>query len=237
MTPSRIPLLNQRWAIRPPETGTLPLTDAGAFYPGGPQFGLRWNRVGSRLEHSLSYFEGFDHLPLIRGQIDPDTGGLSVFRIYPKTRMIGSDLVASLPWLTLRSEAAWFQSPDPRADEYLLFVVQAERQVGEWLLLGGYNGQKITNRRSPFQFAPNRGLTEAFAGRVSYTIDANRSIAFESVVRQNGEGFLGKAEYSHGLGVHWRVIGRMVLIRGSAPDFLGQYRRNSYGSVVFRFSF
>jgi hypothetical protein len=237
MSPSRTPLLNQRWVVTPSAAATIPINDQGALYPGGPQFGLRWNHAGSRLEHSFSYFEGFNHLPLFQGRFNPASLRLDVLRFYPKIRMIGGDVIAPLAWFTLRGEAAWFQSNDRRADEYILFVAQAERQQGEWLFLGGYTGQKVTNLRNPFQFAPDRGLTQAFVGRVGYTLDSQRSIAFETVVRQNGEGFLGKFEYSHGIGQHWRVIPRVVLIRGSDSDFLGQYRRNSYVSLILRYNF
>ena len=65
--------------------------------------------------------------------------------------------------------------------------------------------------------------------RAGYTIGATRSLMLESVVRQNGDGVYGKAEYSHGLGQHWRVAVRMLVITGDETDFLGQYRRNSFG--------
>jgi hypothetical protein len=201
------------------------------------QFGLRWNHIGSRVEHSFSYFEGFDHLPQLQGQFNPATAQIDVLRFYPKMRMVGSDMVASLPWLTLRSEGAWFQSNDQRVDEYVLYVIQAERQMGEWLFLGGYNGQVVTNQRSQFLFAPSRGLTRALAGRVSYTIDTNRSVSLEAVVRQNGDGALTKAEYSQLLSAHWRAVGHFVWLHGRASDFLGQYVRNSYGSLSLRYSF
>ena len=237
MTPSRTPLLNQRWVVIPPTATNLPLNDAGAVYPGGPQFGVRWNRSGSRIEHSLSYFEGFNHLPLLGTDIQLSPPRLDVFRIYPKIRVIGGDVAAPLTWLTLKGEAAWFRSDNAQADEYVLYVAQLERQQGEWLLIGGYAGEHVTRRRNPFDFAPDRGLARAIVGRASYTIDTNRSITFEGVARQNGDGFLGKVEYSHAFGQHWRVIPRVVLIRGSASDFLGQYHRNSYASLTLRYSF
>ena len=235
MTPSRTPLLNQRWVVLPPAAAGIALRDAGALYPGGPQFGVRWNRTGSRVEHSLSYFEGFNHLPLFDGAFTPPV--LSVFRTYAKIRTIGADVAAPLSWFTVKGEAAYFKSDTRQADEYVLYVLQLERQQGEWLFIGGYAGEQVTERRSPFDFAPDRGLARAFVGRASYTIDTNRSVAFEMVARQNGKGFLGKLEYSHGFGQHWRVIARAVAIRGTESDFLGQYRRNSYASITFRYSF
>ncbi|HJZ99337.1 MAG TPA: hypothetical protein VKE70_22655, partial [Candidatus Solibacter sp.] len=60
LTPSRIPLLNQRWS--PP----LPLVEAAPDYPGAPQYGARWNHIGGAIEYSFSFYNGFDHLPLFR---------------------------------------------------------------------------------------------------------------------------------------------------------------------------
>ena len=64
-TPSQIPLLNQRWVVLPEEAQGIPIREAPARFPGGPQFGARWNHIGRGFEHSLSFYEGFNHLPLI----------------------------------------------------------------------------------------------------------------------------------------------------------------------------
>src|SRR2546428_10717311 len=61
-TPSRIPLLNQRWAHSPNLPPGVAIHDAGAVFPGGPQSGLRWNHAGG-IEYELSFYEGFNHLP------------------------------------------------------------------------------------------------------------------------------------------------------------------------------
>ena len=48
-TPSRTPLLDQRWTALPPELNGVTIVDAGARYPGRSQFGLRWNHVALAL--------------------------------------------------------------------------------------------------------------------------------------------------------------------------------------------
>ena len=58
-----------------------------------------------------------------------------------------------------------------------LYVLQLERQAGEWSFVGGYAGEGVTAKRSQFNFAPDRGLTRAFLGRASYNIDATRTAA------------------------------------------------------------
>ena len=77
-------------------------------------------------------------------------------------------------------------------DEYVLYVLQLERQKGEWVFVGGYAGEAVTRSGSSRAFAPDRGLSRAFVARASYTLDPNRSVAFEGAVRQQGEGFYAK---------------------------------------------
>ena len=236
MTPSRTPLFDQRWVVAPGETQGLPLVDGGAEYPGGPQIGARWNRLARRLEYSLSFFKGFSHLPEFEVGVLPDPA-LEIRRTYAKLTSVGGDVAVPLPWFTLKAESAWLTSPSPATEEFILYVIQVERQAGEWLFIGGYAGDIVTAEGTAVRFSPDRGMTRAFVGRASYTIDTNRSVLFETVARQNGDGFLGRVEYSQALGAHGRVTGGFRLIRGDPEDFLGQYRRNSSGYFSWRYSF
>jgi hypothetical protein len=119
----------------------------------------------------------------------------------------------------------------------VIYVIQLERQTGEWLFIGGYAGEHVTKTGTAFRFAPDLGLAKAFVGRAQYTIDTNRNVVFEAVVRQNGAGLLARAEYSQASGQHMRVTGGFRLIRGDADDFLGQYRLNSSFTLAWRYSF
>jgi hypothetical protein len=236
-TPSRLPLINQRWVPLPEGAENVPIHDPGARYPGRSQFGVRWNRVASSHEMSLSFYDGFNHLPLLDAQVELAPFRVDLQRFYARMRMYGADAAVPLRWLTVKGEAAYFTSPTPQADEYVQYVVQLERQTGEWFLVGGYAGEAVTRRRSPFDFAPDRGLARSFLGRASYTIDARRSAAFEFAVRENGDGVWIRTEYSHLIGNHWRATAGFTLIRGDRADFLGQYRRNSHALLAIRYSF
>jgi hypothetical protein len=239
-TPSRAPLLGSRWAVLPPETAGILIVDEGSDLPGGSQYGLRWNRVASGYEFSICFYDGFNHLPLIDAR-PVSADAIAVTRVHPAQIMAGGDLAVPLPWFTLKSEAAYFRGDEdgvePRSDDYVLYVVQVERFIGEWSLVGGYSGESVITERSALDFAPDRGLTRALVGRVAYTIDTNRSLAVEVAARQNGDGTWLKGEYSHATGQHWRTTVTASLIRGEPDDFLGQYSRNSHVTAALRYSF
>jgi len=232
-TPSRIPLFNQRWSNVPPG---IAVDELRPSFPGGSQFGARWNHIGRVAEYSLSFYEGHNNLPLFNIQ-QPLPLTVDVERYYPHMRMYGGDAAIPLKGITLKTEAAYFTSTTKTEDEYVLYVAQVERQAGEWFFIGGYAGQVVTEHRSLFNFAPDRGLTSAFLGHAGYTIDTNRSVSLETAVRQNGQGLWVTLQYSQAIGSHWRATAGYTLIRGDASDFLGQYRRNSHALLALRYSF
>lgn len=238
-TPSRIPLLQQRWTPAPSGVAPIPLVDGGAQWPTRSQAGVRWSHAGAAFESSLSFFEGFNHLPDVAARPQPLSLPIEIgiTRVYRPIRTYGADAAVPTRWLTVKGETAYFSSSAPDTDEYVLYVIQLERQTGEWLLVGGYAGEVVTRRGRASTFAPDRGLARSALGRASYTFDTNRSFVFEGAVRQNGRGAYAKAEYSQARGRHWRSTVSATLIRGDADDFLGQYRRNSHIAVALRYSF
>ncbi len=137
-TPSRTPLLDQRWAGLAAELENVTLVDEGADYPGRTQLGARWNHVGSGYEFSVSAFSGNNNLPIIEAGTPQLPGGIPVppaaslaanavpsglqvpiTRVYPTMWMAGGDAAVPLPAVTLKGEAAFFGTSDSRADQYL----------------------------------------------------------------------------------------------------------------------
>jgi len=254
VTPSRVPLFDQRWAVVPPAATGIRVVDADAPLPVGPQTGLRWAHVGSAVEFSLCFFDGFNHLPNVEpvtpltaeiaenaesfcSACSASSAVIAIGRVYPPIRMYGVDAAVPTRWFTIKGEAAYFTSSTVDTDEYVLYVVQLERQTGEWMIVGGYAGEVVTVRRAALTFAPDRGMARSIVARASYTIDPNRRVAFETAVRENGDGVYAKAEYSQARGQHWRATITGVAIAGREHDFLGQYHRNTHATVALRYSF
>jgi hypothetical protein len=227
LTPSRLPIDGQRWV--PAATQGVPVS-VRRVIPEGSQTGIRWSHLG-RTEFGAAYYHGFDHSPAF---------GLSqsgIVQTYPRLRMAGGDVAVPLRWVTIKAEAGYFNSPGDASDDYALYVIQLERQSGEWFFVGGYGGEWVEHEGSGADFNPDRGRLRTVLGRAGYTIDPNRSVAVEAAVRENGDGALVKGEFSQAFGQHWRLTAGLTLVRGEPSDFLGQYRRNSHGLIVVKYSF
>jgi len=243
-TPSRTPLVDQRWTVVENLPSGVSIVDRGSLLPTATEQGVRWRHTGATVEYSLSFFDGSNYLPDIAVEARLPSAAaaqamveLDVTRVYPPLRTYGGDIAIPTKLFTVKGEAAYFTSTSPTTDEYVLYVVQLERQTGEWVFVGGYAGDVVTEHRAAFTFAPDRGLTRSIIGRGSYTIDANRSVAFEAAFRQNGGGQYAKGEYSHARGEHWRATATGIAIAGRSGDFIGQYRRNSNVTLSLRYSF
>jgi len=236
LTPSRLPLINQRWAVLSPEAAALTFVDLGHDIPNRSQQGVRWNHVGGRVEGSLSFFDGLQNLPNIEGA-PIDEMSATLIRRYPEVRSYGGDIAIPTSVVTLKGEAAYLASPDQQNNDYVLYVIEFERQVGEWVFDGGYTGEILVTDRGAFRFAPDSGVAKSIIGRVAYTLGPRRSLAIEGAARQSGDGFYVKGEFSQAFGQHWRATFTGVGIAGQDSDFLGQYHRNSHAAIALRFSY
>ena len=237
-TPSRAPLPGQRWVVLPGDVDPeIRFNDRGAGYPGGPQFGARFTHYLPRFEYSLTFYEGFQNLPVVGGGYNPFTKAINYLRVYPKLRMAGADTAIPLDWLTLKAEAAYFASPNGDNDDYGQAVIQVERNAGEWFLTGGYAGEHVFKQVRPYRFAPDRGLTRAFLGHARRQLDERRNLELTAVVRSSGQGMLFRAAYSHNLSAHFSLTLSWTFLHGKEGDFLGNYSRNSQGGAWFRYGF
>ena len=236
-TPSRTPLINERWTVLPEAAAGVALVDLGSEFPGRSAFGARWNHIGSGYEFSASFYDGFNSLPDFQSEPSASENAIDFVRTYPELRLYGADAAVPLRWFTIKTEAAYYTSPDRQQDEYVIYVLQFERQIKELSIVAGYAGDAITARTPTLQFSPELGFARAILAHAQYTIDSNRSVAMDAAVRQNGRGSWLSAEYSQAFGQHWRATAGYSWIRGDDDDFLGQFHRNSFALLAVRCSF
>jgi len=238
LTPSRMPLLTQRWSIVPSEAADVEIIDLGSEFQERAQTGARWRHTGGRFETGLSFVDGFNHHPELEVRPLDATGTVvSLTRTYPRIRSYGAEFAVPTRWITFKAEGAYFVSPEHAFDEYGLYVAELERQIGEWLLTLGYAGEIVTGENPPPAFDPERSLSRSIIARVAYTVDPRRTVAIEALGRQSGDGFYLKGEYSQALGDLWRITLEPVVIMGEEDDFLGQFDQNSHFIAALRLNF
>ena len=91
----------------PPQTfGPTGFVDLGATFPERSQYGARWNVVGPGFEASVSYFDGFNHLPQYTATPLSSRPLIALQRTYAPLRMAGADAAVPLRWFTVKGEAA-----------------------------------------------------------------------------------------------------------------------------------
>jgi hypothetical protein len=237
-TPGRLPLPRQRWLQPPAEwlDGTA-FRDIGNVYPGGGQFGIRLQQTLHQSDVSVTFFEGFNHAPSATLLYNPYTETLKLRRDYPRARMLGGDFSRAMSWLTVRAEAGWFRTTHPFTDDYVQYVVEAERAQGRWLLIGGYVGEAITADRAKNRIGLDRSLTDLFMGRVLFAIDDRNEVKAEFLARRSGDVYGGRAAYTRSFGRHWRGTAGGAWLAGDAETVLGQYRLNSHVWMALRWSY
>lgn len=247
-TPGRLPPADQRWAVAPAASGALPVVQTPVSLPSRRQLGLRWGHAAGTATYSLSFFDGHNYQPDFRPTVrlespaqSPESAPLPVAidiaRVYADVRSYGGDVSLPVRWATVKAEAAFVTSPSATSDDYGLYVIQLERQSGEWVFVGGYIGEVLTRRRSALTFSPERGSSRSIVGRIGRTVGVHSSFTVEAAVRQNGQGGYGKADYSRTHGQHWRTTATVVGLAGHDDDFFGRYRRNSHLRLALRYSF
>ena len=157
---------------RPPRErpASVSIVETPPPFPVGSQAGIRWGEIRGRVEYSVSFYDGFNHLPDIRaGALDVEAGRIEFSRAYPPIRTYGADSAIPLRWFTLKTEAAYFTSSSATTDEYVLYVVQLERQTGEWLFVAGYAGEADHRAALGVDLRPGSGIEPGGDRRACHT--------------------------------------------------------------------
>lgn len=237
-TPARIPLVSQRWTFLPLAYYSFDIQDQGTAFPGRSSFGARWSHSGATCEYSVSFYDGFNYFPNFNVQVDPTASRLTYSRMYPSLRLYGGDLTVPLSPFTFKAEGAYYTSTSTKnQDEYVLYLLELERQIREAHITLGYVGEVVTAHGSAMQYLGERGFARGLISHVLYTLDPNRSLTLDVLIRENGASSIVSPAYTQSFGNHWRATVGFTWLRGEVHDFLGQYHRNSFLKTELHYNF
>jgi hypothetical protein len=260
-TPTRLPLLNQRWFPRLPMSTQLPLGPTGALvdvdltfqdghvdFPArtfsNGQWGFRWNQVVSGGEFSLSYFDGFDDLPVFQPttsllpSMEPRPQVLvTLNREYHRLRVFGADFASALGAFGVRGELAYFDQTGPVNRDRLVFIVGLDRTWGDWFAIVQYTDQIPARNFQTALIFPDQGLRSSILYRIERTLSASQSVELRGVIGVRDGGFLVRVGHSVALSDAWKLKVGIMLLGGPRSSYLGQYRDNNYLNFQLRYSF
>ena len=259
-TPTRLPLLGERWfpglpattqaAIvpgQPPSTVDLSYRDVGGPLPArtfaNGQWGVRWNQLVPRAEFSLSYFDGFDDLAYFQTSAVPvaivprPRLQVSLSREYYRVHVIGADFASQYGPFGVRGEMAYFDQTDPANLDHLLFVLGLDRTWGDWFAIVQYAGQKVSGHVANTAVFPDLGLRSSLICRIERTLGPARSFEVKGVLRLLDGDFFLQPLYSIALANKWRLKIGGTLFAGPKDSYLGQFRDNSHLLVQLRYTF
>jgi hypothetical protein len=261
-TPTRLPLLNQRWFPELPSTAVVPSGPTGtpvearllyreglAALPGrtlgNGQWALRWNQSVPRAEFSVSYFDGFDDIAFFRATatLFPDAASplprflVSLNRDYYRLRSVGADFASELGPFGIRGELAYFDRTDPANRDHLLFIAGLDRSWGDWFLIVQYTGQKVSGKLENSAVFPDLGLRSTALFRLERNLGPSRSAEIRGAIRLRDGDLLLQPNYTVALTNRWRVKLGATVFAGPADGFLGQYRESSHLNLELRYTF
>jgi hypothetical protein len=259
-TPTRLPLLGQRWfphlpaTVRAaPEPGAEPV-DVDLVYREGArrfpartlangQWGVRYNQLVPRAEFSVSYFDGFDDLPLFRTSAVADRGAarpraiVVLDREYHRVRIVGADFASSLSRFGIRGEAAYFARSAPNQRDYALFVFGIDRAWGDWSTIVQLAGQHAPVAEGAAPVFPELGMRSTLLFRIERTLSPAASFEVKGAARLRDGDFMLRPLYTRSLSNRWRLRLGATLIGGPEEGFFGQYRDSSRAELELRYTF
>ncbi|MBI4893530.1 MAG: hypothetical protein HY821_23110 [Acidobacteria bacterium] len=236
-TPSRVPLVGQRWVVLPDSLKQYRLRFRGVEYPGGPQFGVRYHGIRRGIEYSGAYFEGFQNLPSLISRVLYLQKVWEYKAAYPRIRVAGGDVSAAWRGMVWKAEGAYSWTPTQITDDFISFVVQVERVREKWQMVAGYTGlHKTVDRITPY-VAIDQAFTKAFAGRFGWAPKPNNNFTAEYWLQRNCRAFIGRFLYSREIAPSLRFTGGYIWITGAKDETVGRYSINSYATLQLRYSF
>lgn len=260
-TPTRLPLLTQRWFPRLPASTKAPLgpmgeamdvdlsyRDGSMVFPArtfrNGQWGLRWNQLVPRGEFSLSYFDGFDDIAFFRPStvilpvVEPRPRILVTFkREYYRVKVVGADFASEMGPFGIRGEMAYFDQTDPNNHDRLVFVVGLDRTWGDWFTIIQYTDQTVAGGSPGSAVFPDLGLRSTILYRIEWTMGSSQSFEIKGALRVRDGDFLVQPLYNIALSDTWRLKIGVTLFAGPRTSYLGQYRDSGHLNVQLRYTF
>ena len=260
-TPSRLPVIHSRWIGNANITSPIDPAALGVVVPPGIgirrrelpgarldkiQVGLRGKTTLSGWDLSLSYFDGFDTLPVVRVT---ETVARPRFN---RMHVIGMDFSTTTGKLEYHGEWAWKTYDGGRATDLLPFVIGGMyawdddwvKQLGldEIRLNLEYAGEFTLHQRDNRQYRETNLFTRPFQNsilsRLAFKFDENTEfhVSSNGNFHHHNNSFL-QPKIIHKLSDSIKIEGGLELFWGAQNSFWGKWKRNDRTFVFMTYVF
>jgi len=239
-TPSRTPLSGGRW-VPPPPGVVLAGRELPGRGPGQMQYAARARVTVLGWDLSASYFDGFEHVPVIRQSETAIAPGVVVPRltpVYTRMKVAGADFSTTLGKLEIHGEgAAKFVERNGRHDRFhgIFGINYAWDELGfRWLdqvtLIAEYARETIlrvedgTNLLDP---AALNAFRDAFVSRLQFKFTEDTQLKLSAILdltRQPND-YL-QAKVSHKLTDALHLEAGLDFFAGLRESFYGRWKNN-----------
>jgi hypothetical protein len=256
-TPTRLPLLAQRWfPLRARDQARGVEVRSSVKYPATTpahsQVALRWDDSRRGWDYSASYFSGWNDIPdyNIQFAVSSRSVQLDLARSFSRLQVIGADFAGVLGGRALRGEFGFFR-PERKNNlplindrrNYIQYALGTDWRWGDWYAIAQWVGDNSLGTRSTFDIPggpprfPDRGFGQAVLGRVERTLNSWSSVHVNAVIRFQDADFLLKPEYLYDISQSWKLQAGFLILGGHRSGFLGQYHENSRMYIRLKQSF
>jgi hypothetical protein len=258
-TPSRVPLATTRWAPLVPEdvAAVVAPREVPPTTAANMQYGARLRGTVAGWDLSVSYFDGFEHTPVIEQTTAVVAPGIEVPRFTPvftRMRVAGVDFSTTFGGLEVHGEAAAKLAVRDGRDDRLEWIAGVNYEWDppglRWLerihLIAEYAREEILGSDSgseivPFDnrlALPNTAFRNAAICRLLFHFDDTTQLEVGGTVNveRSVNSYL-KAVLTHKITDAVHAIVGLDLISGSQDTFWGRWRDNDRVYVFLKYFF
>jgi hypothetical protein len=250
-TPSRTPILGSRWAPLPPPGPIVDDREVPGRDIDNVQYGARLRGTVRGVDLSVSYFDGFDHLPAVR-ESSVTLGGVTVPRftpIFTRMKVLGADVSTTFGKLEVHGEAAAkLVERDGRHDRFqaIVGVNYAWDELGlSWLeqvaLIAEYARETFVSgprREDVLDPIALRAFRDTALARLAFKFSEETSLKVTAVLDfiESPNHYL-QAKLSHKLTDALHVEGGLDFFGGPRETLYGRWRDNDRVFVFVKYYF
>ena len=244
-TPTRIPLVDTRWAPIPPDF-SLAINDRDLpdRSINNVQFATRLGATIDGWDLSASYFEGFEYVPagLISSPIPS-----SITPVYDKVRIYGMDFSTALKGIEFHGEAAYYNRDNVDRNDYLQYIFGANYTFNDIIsdhdakLTLEYAREEIVNRaNNPARYL-DLELSHVFRNsimpKIEYVFDTRKKIEVGLIYNIDHEDYIIQPKFCYKPADNWDIELGLDILEGDAGTVFGRYSKNDRGFVKTKFTF